>query len=123
MNELNAYGVGMSISRTINGKRVNLSRTKKSDQARQDMVVEMSARHARLLVEQDWIGMHHLACEYRNLGAMNTYQRIMLEIPADIVCAIYSVVNEQISEVCSPDSPAKPTRNAKPHRKRKDSHL
>jgi len=47
------YGAGMGLSRTINGKRVHLQAIKKSDQARIDLIVEMSARHARLLVEQD----------------------------------------------------------------------
>lgn len=78
----NLYGVGMSISRTINGKRVNLFRTKKSDQARMDMVVEMSARHTRLLVEQDWLGLQKLAQEYSDLGALTTANRIFLEIPS-----------------------------------------
>ena len=83
MNKIEPYGAGMGISRTINGKRVNLSRIKKNDQQRMDKVVELSARHARLLVEQDWLGLYDLAWEYDALGATSTCQRILLEIPSD----------------------------------------
>jgi len=79
------YGGGMGLSRTINGKRVHLHAIKKSDQARIDKVVEMSASHARLLVEQDWVGLYDLAWEYDGLGAESTCKQILLEIPTEFV--------------------------------------
>jgi len=51
MNRIEPYGAGMGLSRTIGGKRVHLNMIKKKDFQRMDMVVEMSARHVRLLVE------------------------------------------------------------------------
>jgi hypothetical protein len=76
-----------------------------------DMVVEMSARHARLLVEQDWQGLYDLAWEYDGLGATDTCHRILLEIPA--CCSIVEQVNKCVAD--NPDALAK----AKPIMKRK----
>ena len=78
-------GVGMILVRTINGKRVNLSAMKKKHLNRMDMVVEMSARHARLLAEKDWVGLCKLAQEYENLGALTTAGSIRLEIPVEFL--------------------------------------
>jgi len=125
-NENEMYGAGMGLTRTINGKRVNLSRIKKADQQRMDMVVEMSARHARLLVEQDWLGLYDLAWEYDGLGATDTCQRILLEIPTGVVKSLQTSVTEQINQYVTenPDvlTNAKPIVKVKLNGKRKDSH-
>ena len=79
------YGAGMVMTRNVNGKRKNLSVIKKKNLDNIYKVVEMSARHARLLVEQDWLGLYDLAWEYDGLGAANTCKQILLEIPAEFV--------------------------------------
>lgn len=92
------YGGGMGLSRIINGKRVHLSHTKKADQQRIDKVVEMSVRHARLLVEQDWYGLRQLAQEYAELYALTTANKIMLEIPSMIGEARSKALAEHLAE-------------------------
>jgi len=79
------YGGGMVMTRNVDGRRVNSSKMKVKDQERIDMIVEMCSRHARLLVEQDWLGLYDLAWEYDVLGAVSTCKQILLEIPSEFV--------------------------------------
>lgn len=92
------YGGGMGLTRTIGGKRVHLNMIKRKDVQRMDMVCEMAARHARLLVEQDWLGLHQLANQYEALGAMTTANKLRLEIPADIEAVLKNYTPDQIDE-------------------------